>query len=69
MLVSAPHLDFRMMLAIVKELGLDALADEMKKAEGPPAGDWIYQLSLSEENRRVLQVELEDECRDEFFVD
>ena len=38
MLVSATHLDHKLMLAIAKELVLDQLAIEIKKREEPLSG-------------------------------
>ena len=56
------------MLAIAKDLGLDALATEMKKKEEPPPGDQI-ELDVGSEQLPDLTLELDYDCVDEVLAD
>ena len=70
-LVITPHLDSKQMLALANDLGLEALADEIKRKEDPPRREkmtgaevWMdyCQSGWSEENRRELlwRIRIED---------
>ena len=63
MLGSVHHLNPKLMLAIAKDLGLDALATDMKKKE-----DQI-ELDVGSEQLPDLTLELDYDCVDEVFAD
>ena len=63
MLGSVHHLNHKLMLAIAKDLGLDALATDMKKKE-----DQI-ELDVGSEQLPDLTLELDYDCVDEVFAD
>ena len=65
---SVHHLNHKLMLAIAKDLGLDALATDMKKKEEPPPGDQI-ELDVGSEQLPDLTLELDYDCVDEVFAD
>ena len=60
---SVHHLNHKLMLAIAKDLGLDALATDMKKKE-----DQI-ELDVGSEQLPDLTLELDYDCVDEVFAD
>ena len=77
-LVITPHLDSKQMLALANDLGLEALANEIKRKEDPPRREkmtgaevWMdyCQSGWSEENRRELMLELDFHCVDEVYSD
>ena len=61
--MSIHHLNHKLMLAIAKDLGLDALATDMKKKE-----DQI-ELDVGSEQLPDLTLELDYDCVDEVFAD
>ena len=63
MLGSVHHLNHKLMLAIAKDLGLDALATDMKKKE-----DQI-ELDVGSEQLPDLTLELDYACVDEVLAD
>ena len=63
MLGSVHHLNHKLMLAIAKDLELDALATDMKKKE-----DQI-ELDVGSEQLPDLTLELDYDCVDEVFAD
>ena len=63
MLGSVHHLNPKLMLAIAKDLGLDALATDMKKKE-----DQI-ELDVGSEQLPDLTLELDYDCVDEVLAD
>ena len=63
MLGSVHHLNPKLMLAIAKDLGLDALATDMKKKE-----DQI-ELDVGSEQLPDLTLELDYDCDDEVLAD
>ena len=61
--MSVHHLNHKLMLAIAKDLGLDALATDMKKKE-----DQI-ELDVGSEQLPDLTLELDYDCVDEVLAD